>query len=88
MSSISEKLAKKIVANNGVYVSDDGESDPQCWAVFKIRNQYFGHEHHVVAYTFDQYAAYAIDHEVTEVLWVKDKVRLDSFNAELKESIL
>lgn len=85
MSSMSESLAKKIAANNGVYVADNGECDPQCWAVFKIKNKYFGHEHHVVAYSFDQYASYALDHQVTEILWAKDQQRIDTFNAELRE---
>ena len=87
MSSISENLARKIASNNGVYIGEDGGADPQAFAVFKIENKYFGHQNFVVAYSFDQYAAYAIDHKVVEVLWTKDHSRIDSFNAELKESL-
>lgn len=83
MSTVSEKIARNIISNDGVYVSENGERDPQCFAVFKIKNQYFGHIHFVVAYTFDQYASYAIDHEVVELCWTKDKPRIDAFNAEL-----
>lgn len=81
MSSISESLAKNIIKNNGVYVAENGERDPKCFAVFKIINQYFGHEHHVVVYTFDQFVSYAIDHEVTEILWSENTHAL---NAALK----
>lgn len=71
MSSISEKIANNIIKNNGYYTTDDGEKDPQCYAVFKIKNSYFGHVHYCNAYTHEDFLAYKNDHEIVEVLWKK-----------------
>ena len=69
MSSISDRIADNIVKNNGVYVSDDGGRDPQAWAVFKIKNSYFGHVHHCVAYSESEFLRYMDDHPLVEVMW-------------------
>jgi len=76
MSTVSDQIALKIAKNNGIYVGDDGDADPQCYAVFKIRNSYFGHIHSVVVYHKAQYEAYERDHEVTEILWSKEPITI------------
>lgn len=72
MSSVSDNIAKVIVDNNGVY-----PGDPQAYAVFKIKNHYFGHVHPVVAYTRDDYERYVNDgHKVVEIMWSKEPIEL------------
>jgi len=73
VSSISEKIANNIIKNNGVYTTEDGETDPQCYAVFKIKNSYFGHEHFVVAHTKESYEAYLADHKLVALLWMREE---------------
>lgn len=75
MSSISEKIAENIVKNDGYYTDEDGEQDPRCFAVFKMRNSYFGHVHPVVAYSLADYMRYHEDHHITEFLWVTPEWR-------------
>ncbi len=76
MATISEKIAQVLIKNNGFYPNEPGDTlppDPQCFAVFKIKNKYFGHEHHCVAYTKEDFEAYIKDgHKVTELLWCQD----------------
>ena len=88
MSSVSESLARNIAANNGIYVADNGASDPQCFAVFRIKNRYFGHEHYVVAYTFEAFFAYALDHQVTEILWSINRPKIDAALEEIQRELL
>lgn len=76
MSSISDKIAQNIVKNNGVYISDDGGRDPQCWAVFKIKNSNFGHIHSCVAYSEREFERYWMDHEIVEILWSLRKLSI------------
>lgn len=89
MSSISETLARKIAASDGVYTSETGAADPQAFAVFKITNPFLGPDRFIIVYTYDQFTEYAIDYEVTEMLWCKDKNIVKSFFDDLKnEGIL
>lgn len=84
MASISEKIANNIVKNNGVYVTDDGERDPQCFAVFKIKNSNFGHVHECVAYSESELFRYAEFHNVVEILWSLRPLDLKQVNLRQK----
>lgn len=75
MSTISEETAKNIVTNNGYYIAAGGGKDPQCYAVFKLKNCFFGHEHLAVAYNKSQFQSYKdAGHKILEILWPKEGV--------------
>lgn len=73
MATISEKIAMVLVKNKGLYPNEPGDNlppDPQAFAVFKIRNQYFGGEDFIVAYRREDFEAYMYDgHELIDILW-------------------
>lgn len=80
MASISDKIAENIVKNNGVYISDDGGRDLQCFAVFKIKNSNFGHVHSCVAYSESELFRYAYHHQIVEILWSLRPLKLEELN--------
>lgn len=78
MATINEKMAREIAKNDGVYTCpDSGESDPQCWAVFKYYNHNFDKEDFAVAYDLRDFIRYAVELKILEVLFAKDRETID-----------